>query len=666
VTIAGAETVGSAQYFRNLGLPENTRSVDEQTRRGLLHPDDEGRVMREIVNAAQTGADFVETEYRIVRASDGETRWVLARIKPECDADGRLVRLVGAHLDITEAKTAALRLQETVRLNEGIVDSSPDCIKILDLDGTLRFASQRGLQTMEGGDVTNVLGRPWQDLWPEDVRPTVERALALARAGEGTRFDAGCVTLRGNPMWLDVVVTPLKNEAGEVTELLSITRDVTELRQQAERIRWAAEHDALTGLPNRNYFDEQLETVLAGAGSGAEQVGLLALDVDNFKQVNDAFGHDAGDALLKELSRRVRELLQEGDFAARLGGDEFAIVLRHVERGRDVLEIGQAVNAAMKQPVAHQGCILDCRVSIGAAIFPEHGEARDEFLKSADTALYAAKIGGRNAVLLFEPSQRADLDRRTAMIGMAKSALDLDNIVPFYQPKVCLRTGAIDGFEALLRWRDSSGAIRPPAELEAAFEDLELAHEISERMQDRILEDLSGWLDRSLDCGHVAINAAAAEFSRNDFAPRLLDKLGAAGVPASRLQVEVTETVFLGRGAEHVREALIALKDKGICIALDDFGTGYASLSHLKNFPVDIIKIDKSFITDLGQNSGDTAIVCALLGLAADLRMAIVAEGIETAGQAEFLRARNCDIGQGYYFGKPVGADRVPALIGSR
>ncbi len=665
VTEPKGNTTGSRQFFRNLGLPEDTEWIDEDTRWKQLHPDDRDHVLSQIDEAVRARKEFHEVEYRIIRADTGETRWILTRIRPETDENGNLLRLVGAHIDITDAKTSALKLRETESLNRAIVDSSPDCIKIMNADGRLSFMSERGLEAMEIDDAGTVLGKKYECLWPVEARKKVKEALATARAGQMCRFNAGGLTNKGRPKWWDVIMTPLSDEGGSITQLLSISRDVTDLREQSEKLRWTAEHDALTKLPNRNFFDQRMAELLPEAETHEEHIGLLALDVDSFKQVNDAFGHDAGDALLKTLASRIRDLLDEGDFAARLGGDEFAIVLRHLETGRDLMEIGEAVSATMKQPIAYQGYILDCRVSIGAAMSPVHGTTPDLLLKSADTALYAAKTGSRKKeVLLFERSFRSELDRRTAMIARARSAIAAHNVMPFYQPKIDLHSGHVVGFEALLRWRDAGGDIRLPAEIEAAFEDHELAHQISERMQDRVLADMRRWLDREVRFGHVAINASAAEFSRNDFAFRLLDMIDAAGVLPGSLQVEVTETVFLGRGAEHVGADLRRLKERGIQIALDDFGTGYASLSHLKKFPVDVIKIDKSFTLGLGEDAGDTAIVCSLINLASDLQIGIVAEGIETWAQADYLRERGCQIGQGYLFGKAVHADQVPALLG--
>jgi EAL domain-containing protein (putative c-di-GMP-specific phosphodiesterase class I) len=290
-------------------------------------------------------------------------------------------------------------------------------------------------------------------------------------------------------------------------------------------------------------------------------------------------------------------------------------------------------------------------MSIGASVSPQHGTTRTELLKHADIALYAAKAAGRGNLKIFEPRMRADAERRVAMLGLARDALRNDGIVPYYQPKVDLRSGRLQGFEALLRWKHPRTGVQAADSIAAAFQDGELAAEISDRMIERVIADLQIWTDGGLAFEHVAINAAAAEFKNASFAERLLERLHHAGLPTSILQLEVTETVFLGRGAEHVQEALKTLSTSGVAIALDDFGTGYASLSHLKDFPVDIIKIDQSFISKLETDEHDSAIVRAVIRLGRSLGIKIVAEGIETPMQAEFLRRNRCHVGQGYLFG---------------
>jgi len=264
---------------------------------------------------------------------------------------------------------------------------------------------------------------------------------------------------------------------------------------------------------------------------------------------------------------------------------------------------------------------------------------------------------------MFEPYMRDDMQRRASMVQLARDALRDDRVIPYYQPKLDLARRSIVGFEALLRWRTETGRIGEPAALEAAFEDAEVAAQISDRMIDRVIADMRDWLDRGIDFVHVAVNASAAEFRRDNFAEGVLDQLRAARIPPSCFQLEVTETVFLGRGAEYVHRALALLNARGVKIALDDFGTGYASLRHLKQFPVDIIKIDRSFVRDMDVDPGDEAIIRAVINLGRSLGIKVVAEGIETEEQSAQLIGLDCDFGQGFLFSKAVAASRVPGLL---
>ena len=391
-------------------------------------------------------------------------------------------------------------------------------------------------------------------------------------------------------------------------------------------------------------------------------MGLLLLDLDHFKQINDALGHDTGDKLLQLFARRLESAVRGGDTVARFGGDEFAIILPRL-REPDLAAVCASIHGGLKQPFVHGGLMLDCRTSIGAAVYPTHGADPDELLKNADMALYAAKHAGRANTKLFEPRLREEGDRRAGMVALARAAIHDDRILTYYQPKLDLRRGMVIGFEALLRWRDEDGGIQYPASLDAAFEDHDVAAEISDRVIGQAIRDMRGWLDSGIAFGHVAVNASVAEFRRDNFAERVLEALSGADIPPRYFQLEVTEKVFLGRGAEYVERALNRLSAAGVRIALDDFGTGYASLRHLKQFPVDIIKIDRSFVRGMDSDPGDEAIIRAVISLGRSLGIRIVAEGIERMGQAERLIAFGCDYGQGFLFSRAVPGASVPSLV---
>jgi predicted signal transduction protein with EAL and GGDEF domain len=325
--------------------------------------------------------------------------------------------------------------------------------------------------------------------------------------------------------------------------------------------------------------------------------------------------------------------MRSDEVVARLGGDEFAIVIPRLRSEEQLVDLSNSIIDRLREPMVYKGQILDCRVSIGVCIYPIHGSTGEDLLKSADVALDASKSSGRATTTLFRTELHEDIQRANAMVLKAHSAIQDDRIVPYYQPKIDLRSGAVVGFEALLRWRDAQGRIQTPSAIASAFDDLDMAAAISDRMAARTIADMRHWLNRGIKFEHVAINASAAEFRRDDFAERLLERLEKADIATRHFQLEVTETVFLGRGADYVHRALALLSSSGVKIALDDFGTGYASLRHLKEFPVDTIKIDKSFVRDMEADREDEEIIRAVLNLGGNLGIRVVAEGIETRKQ---------------------------------
>lgn len=427
--------------------------------------------------------------------------------------------------------------------------------------------------------------------------------------------------------------------------------------------------DHLTGLPNRALFAERLEAALKNAAMTHELVGLLILDVDHFKTVNDGMGHAAGDALLKEIGARLSANMAPPATVARIGGDEFAVIVPGLTQA-DVKEA--TVRAALRGldvPVPFEGRTMDAHVSAGGALWPRDGDDAAELLKSADLALYAAKAAGGGALRGFRPAMREAARRRTTMMSAARGALNDGRIFPFYQPKIRLMTGEVVGFEALLRWHHPRDGLQHPRSIGAALEDKDLAADLTDRMMDGIFADMRGWLEAGVPFGKIAINGAAADFFRGELADRILDRLCRFAIPPERLELEVTESVFVGQRAESVERTLNNLSEAGVTIALDDFGTGYASLTHLKQFPVDVLKIDQSFVsklTDDDDEEEDAVIVDAVLNLAHSLGMMTVAEGIETLGQRNYLRRKGCDLGQGYLFSPAIPAGNVPMVARRR
>jgi predicted signal transduction protein with EAL and GGDEF domain len=348
---------------------------------------------------------------------------------------------------------------------------------------------------------------------------------------------------------------------------------------------------------------------------------------------------------------------------ARIGGDEFAILLEDVDSADALLHVGRQVQERLQAPARAGGRALCGGASIGGALFPTNAGTAHDLFKYADTALYELKQNGRGGTKLFDNYMLAEAEKMASQLNLARGALNEKTVVPLYQPKIDLHTGDAVGLEALLRWRHPRRGLQLPATLEEAFNDYELAAKIGELMQQKVARDIRQWLDNDVEFGRVSINAAPAEFLRDDYAERLLAILKTNEVPADRVEVEVTEHAFLGRGPEYVARALNVLKEAGTTVSLDDFGTGCSSLSHLRDLPVDVVKVDKSFVQQMTDDSEIAAIVAAVIDLANSLSIEVVAEGVETPAQIDLLRVMGCRIAQGYYFSAAIEADAVVAVL---
>ena len=553
------------------------------------------------------------------------------------------------HRMLVSWMTAISDLERSESLTETILRSSPDHMLILEEDYRILFYNR---------EEDALVGKNWlAEVAPED-RAAAQVALDRAKAGEPAHLILSQPRERDMPRWLDIAINRTSDASGR---LIVVARDITHQKRSEEKAVWMAQHDALTGLPNRTLLQDHLDEVLANVGSQME-AAMLIVDVDNFKAINDTVGHDGGDTLLRAIADRLRAAVAQGDLVARTGGDEFALVIAARAEG-EVQQVARAIFDQLRAPIDHGGRLLECSASIGASFIPRDGVSRSEIMKAADIALYAAKTGGRAQLQIFDPGMMAEVERHQTMIALARQALAHDMIIPYYQPKVALRTSQIIGFEALLRWKDRDGQLRSPDTVMAAFEDPALGSPLSDRMLHKVLDDIQLWSRTGVPFGHVAVNVAGADFRQGRFADKIIGSLAARNLPPSCIQIEVTENVFLGHGAGEVERELRALSEHGIRIALDDFGTGYASLSHLTQFPVNLLKIDRSFIKRIGASADAEAITATVINLGHCLGLEIVAEGIETAAQEAYLRGLDCDAAQGFLYAPAMAGHAVPACL---
>ncbi|WP_217352669.1 bifunctional diguanylate cyclase/phosphodiesterase [Sphingomonas sp. ID1715] len=577
-------------------------------------------------------------------------------------SDGEVKGVIGVSRDLTERMAAEAALKQSECLHRGILEASADCIIVMSVAGEVQLMNGPGAKALELDTPAAAIGKSWSDLWPKANRRAALAALGKAARGEVARFTARRLA-EGSPRWWDVMVTPIVDDMGAVTRLLSISRDISESKHSAEQLRWTSEHDALTELANRHAFQARLQAAALRTMRTGRPFGLLLLDMDRFKQINDTLGHAAGDDLLRSFGHVLKQCVRETDFVARLGGDEFAIIVDGVKDAESLERVGNMILDRLNVPMRVAGREVSAGASIGGALFPGQAASANELLNNADIALYALKGSGRGGTRIFHGAMREQAQQVASQLNLARVALCASSVVPHYQPKVNLRTGRLVGYEALLRWMHPQWGLQLPATVQEAFKEYELASKIGDLMLGAVVADMQQWLGRNLSFGRISINAAPAEFLRDDYAERLLRTLEASEIPTHLIEVEVTEHVFLERGSEFVERALKLLNSQGVRIALDDFGTGYSSLSHLRDFPVDVVKIDRSFVERMVDEPEISAIVSAVISLAADLNIEVVAEGLETQQQRCMLMQKRCSFGQGYLFGRPVTAAEVEASL---
>jgi diguanylate cyclase (GGDEF)-like protein len=430
----------------------------------------------------------------------------------------------------------------------------------------------------------------------------------------------------------------------------------------AAKISHLAQHDYLTGLPNRMLLNDRISQAIALAKRTGTQLAVLFLDLDRFKDINDSFGHTVGDKLLQSVAECLKLSTRGSDAVSRQGGDEFVILMSGDMQVEDALVTAEKVLAALAQPHVISQHELEITASIGISIYPADGQDSDTLVRNADTAMYHAKKKGRNNYQFFNNEMTIRALERQSIEAHLTRALELREFVLHYQPKVNLETGAITGAEALIRWRHPERGLIPPEQFVPIAEECGLIVPIGPWVLREACMQAKIWMDSGLKPISIAVNVSALEFRSRDYLTGVRDILKETGLEPFYLELELTESVLM-RNVESSNVVLTALKDMGVRLAIDDFGTGYSSLSYLQQFPIDVLKIDQSFVRDATAVSGHGIIVSAVIGMGTSLHYRVIAEGIETPEQLAFLSAEHCEEGQGFYFAKPLAAEQFARLL---
>lgn len=608
------------------------------------------------------------------RAKNGETYWVDTTIAPRRDRNGRILGYVSVRFDITGRKRAEERLhaenrkrEEAEGLLRDIVESLPNGIVAYDARGEVIFYNSTHKRFYNVAAPCIAIGTSIRDISSYAVAhgqfeavqadPDASENWLVARLADHHGSDRTFIDQLSDGRWLQV-----QNRRSQSGNLVSVQTDITDLKEVERHIRDQSERDPLTGIANRRALLDRLSSLVDASASRRSGAAIFAIDLDDFKAINDRFGHDGGDQFLSQIAQQLLDSVRKTDLVARLGGDEFALIVYDIATEADVERVAQKLLQALCRPIRIGSREITPSGSIGVALFPRDGDTPQDLIKNADLALYEAKAGGRRTYALYNRKLRRDRRRRQALTERLRLALDRQEIEVALQPQVSLVTGRHSGFEALVRWRVGRHQVSAPEIVSIAHE-AGLMVRLGDVVIGKALTILGNLKRRGFDPGVLAFNVAAEQLRDEFFARRLLKEAQIHGIPATDLEIEVTEDVILDRSAEMLVRTLRELHRNGIRISLDDFGTGYASLSHLKRFPIDRLKIDKSFVAAILAGEDDAIIVRTIISLAHSLGLEVVAEGVENVEQKRELSNYGCDFAQGFYFGYPMNCDAVAEYL---
>ncbi|GGX78143.1 EAL domain-containing protein [Massilia dura] len=605
---------------------------------------------------------------------DGTRFWTSVVLDAIHDDDGKLVGFAKITRDITERHQQQLKLIESKELAEqysqqmaslshfleSVIANIPASVLAQDVGtGEILLANGQARRLFAGTDAgssADLKGRRMRDCLDADVAQYIERLAAASAGGQAT--DDGLVQTPLGPRTLRSRTVVGSRPDGEGDYILIITEDATDELAAYAQIHHMAQHDGLTNLPNRTYFHERLAAAIRDSAQEHTHAAILCLDLDNFKNINDAFGHGFGDKILLTLAGRLKKCLREHDTLARLGGDEFAVVIPRVRRLEEAEQAAQRLIDAVAPAFAVDGHSFSVGLSIGIAISSPDGSTAEQLLRFGDMALYEAKRNGRNRYELFRPELEAASRVRRQMEIDLRRALHRGELQMHYQPIIEKEGCRICGYEALIRWHHPVRGLVAPMEFIPLAEETGLIHELGARALNLACQEAATWSNGET----IAVNLSPVQFKSTELVKTVALALEDAGLAAGRLELEITESVLLANTDGNMR-TLQALKALGVRISLDDFGTGYSSLSYLRSFPFDKIKIDKSFVRDMGESREAMAIIRAIMGLSSSLLIEIIAEGVETEEQFRQLQDEGCSHFQGYLFGRPVAAEhRVVAI----
>jgi diguanylate cyclase (GGDEF)-like protein/PAS domain S-box-containing protein len=644
--------------FRPGELVFNNRVSYEQ----ITLPEDREHVSRTIHAALEANETF-DVEYRIRRA-DGRIRWVLERGVGLCNAHGRLAWIEGFIQDTSERMAANEMLREAVRRYRSLFEHATEGIFQTTTEGCYLNANP-ALARIFGYASPNDLIAQLRDI-PRQLYVLPERRAEFVRLmqeqGAVRDFESQVYRHDGRIIWISENARAVKNTDGSVQFFEGTVVDITARKQHDAALEYQASHDSLTGLPNRSLLRDRIEQAIAKARRDSNRVAVVFVDLDHFKLINDSLGHHVGDRLLLEVADRLMGCVRSHDTVARHGGDEFVLVLTEQHGGEETLAIINRLLDMISRPWVDNGQEYGLSCSVGISCFPKDGDDPDALLRSADAAMYKAKATGRGTYNFYTPELNQAINERLDLENSLRHAIEREEFRVHYQPRIEVASGRIIGAEALIRWDCPGKGLIPPDSFISIAEETGLIIPIGQWILQEACRQASAWQRAGLPRINVSVNLSPIQFRHAGLVQSVAAALAQAGLDPACLELELTES-FVMHDAERINLAMQSLKALGVEIAVDDFGTGYSSLSYLKRFPVDRLKVDKSFVRDIDSDPDDAAIVRAIITLGHALGLKVVAEGVETRAHHEFLRQHGCDELQGYYFSRPIPALEMEALL---
>ena len=621
-----------------------------------LIPEEDRQKVRQYIATIGPENPVTTFEHSVIR-TNGEIRRQRWTNRALFDPNGAITQVQSIGEDVTEQRLA----EENLHLAREIFENCDELIAITDANADIvdvnpAFTRLTGYAREEViGKNIRLLGFELTDPYG-CVQPLYEyHAESLRRHGRWQGETRGR-RKNGQRFTSLITINALKDDRGEATRFVSLSTDITNLKVVEEKLRHLAFFDPLTGLPNRDLMRDRLQQAIYGAARDKTMAALLFLDLDNFKDINDTLGHPLGDQVLAEVAQRLQARTRHSDTVARMGGDEFVIVIRHVPSSESVGTAAQGVLNTMSTPFVLDGREVFLTASIGVVLYPVDGLNPNDLIQKADTAMYHAKAQGKNRYQFFSEEMNLKAQKRLALKTDLRRAVDRDEFVVHYQPKIRLDTGKVTGVEALLRWQMPGAGLVPPGSFIPLAEETGLIVPIGEKVLRMACAQVKAWQNQGLPSLPVAVNLSAIQLRNRGLDTMIRDTLRETGLEPGCLELELTESAIM-QESERAVTMLQAMKAMGVRITMDDFGTGYSSLSYLKRFPIGSLKIDHSFISEMLGNTDDMEIIRAIIAMAHRLRLKVVAEGVETAEQVEFLRQEGCEEVQGYYFARPMPAE---------